>query len=517
MKDKHSNIIRRDFLKGLVAVPFLGYFVFGFKENIDKEVSEKLKDYQGQLGIGEFDSPREKLLPPSGTNGKRLKIGLIGNGWRGEQLLHPLGYAHPETIKANTINGELNSNFLIYAPFEDLNVEFAGVCDTFDIHAKRGAEFIPIPMPWNKEGDVTKPPKIFATYREMIASNDIDAVVICTPDHTHVPIAIAAAKAGKHVYLEKPMSHSIEESIEIRDTIQSTGVVFQLGHENRQQMSYKMGREMYQKGVLGTVSMVQAFTNRNSENGAWIRKRKYDHLGNPDNINWKEFLGNAPWSEFDAKKYFNWQRYSDYGTGVIGNDFSHSYDCINQILGLGIPEEVVALGGQYYYKDHGDMPDVMNVIFSYPERGLTMTYDCSLKNGIYCPPRILGSEAAMEINRSILLYKDSQSKRYKDVKVDSTKPFYYYEPNTDVDAITAATAKVYIQSGYGPTFIDGKVIDATFLHLKEWIDAIRGHGETSGNVVTGFEESVTFNLANLAYKHKKPVRWDKVNEKAIIG
>ena len=79
----------------------------------------------------------------------------------------------------------------------------------------------------------------------------------CTPDHWHAPMAIAAAKAGKHVYLEKPMTHSIEEAIELRNTIKSTGVVFQLGHENRQQMSFRIAKELIQKGVLGNVSMVQ--------------------------------------------------------------------------------------------------------------------------------------------------------------------------------------------------------------------------------------------------------------------
>ena len=263
--------------------------------------------------------------------------------------------------------------------------------------------------------------------------------------------------------------------------------------------------------------MVQTYTNRNSLNGAWIRQRKFDALGNESNINWKEFLGNAPWCEFDPKRYFNWQRYSDYGTSVTGNDFSHKYDGVNQILDLGIPETVVAMGGQYYYKNHGDMPDVINAIFSYPKRGLTMTYDGTLKSGIYRQSHILGSEASMDVDRAIMLYKDGYSERYKDIESDSTDPMYYYEPNADVDAVSTATSKAYIKGGYGPTFIDGKVIDATFLHLKEWIDAIRGQGEPSCNIDVGFEEAVTFNLANLAIKHNKVVRWDAENEKVIIG
>jgi predicted dehydrogenase len=314
------------------------------------------------------------------------------------------------------------------------------------------------------------------------------------------------------------MTHSIEEAVALRNTIKETGVIFQLGHENRQQMSFKMAREMYKKGVFGTVSMVQTYTNRNTPFGAWIRDDAFDHkLGSQSNINWKEFLGNAPWQEFDLKKYFSWQRYSDFGTSVTGNDFSHKYDSVNQVLGLGIPETVVALGGQYYYKDHGDMPDVLNAIFSYPERGLTMTYDGTLKNGIYRQSHILGSEATMDIDNAIMLYKDDNSVRYKDIDADSSSPLYYYAPSGDIDAVSSATSRAYMKGGYGPTFIDGKLIDATFLHVKEWVDAIRGQGKTSCDIDAGFEEAVTFNLANLAYEHKKPVKWDKVNEKAIIG
>lgn len=505
------KVLRRDFLKGLATIPFLGYFAFGFKNNIAKELSGKNVEDPKILRIGELEAPKEKLLPPTGGSGKTIRFGLVGNGWRGEQLLHALGYVHSETYDKQTLQNILQR--------EDLNVELVGVCDTFNVHSKRGSEFIPAKDAAaggkaKKEGAV----KIYPNYREMIASGEIDAIVIATPDHTHAPIAVAAAKAGLHVYLEKPMTHSIEEAVELKKTIKSTGVVFQLGHENRQQMSFKMARELYQKGALGDVSMVQTYTNRNSLFGAWIRDDAFDHkLGNKDNINWKEFLGNAPWHEFDLQRYFSWQRYSDYGTSVTGNDFTHRYDCVNQILDLGIPETVVALGGQYYYKTHGDMPDVLNAIFSYPERRLTMTYDGTLRNQVTRSSRIMGSEATMDIDGAILIHKDMYSEKFKDVEAGSSKPLYFYAPRTDVDAISSATSKEYMKGGFGPTFIDGKVLDTTFLHIKEWIDAIRGHGETSCNIDKGFEESVTFNLANLAYKHKKTIRWDADNEKAIIG
>jgi predicted dehydrogenase len=516
MSNQNKAVLRRDFLKGLVALPFLGYFTFGFKKSMEHVKGETPGDYLKTLKIKELNAPNEKLFPPTGNSSNRIRFGMIGNGWRGQQLLGSFGYYHPEFINRQTINGKYTDWFQSQLDLEDLHADFTGVCDTFELHALRGVEHSLFDY---KKGIPRKPAKIYPTYREMIADPEIDAVVIATPDHSHARIAIDAAKAGKHIYLEKPMTQTIEEAKELRDTIRSTGVVFQLGHENRQQMSFKMAREMYRKGVLGTVTSIETYTNRNGLNGAWIRERQFDHLGTPENINWKEFLCQAPWHEFDRKRYFNWHRYSDYGTGVTGNDFSHKYDCVNQVLDLGVPESVVALGGQYYYKNNGDMPDVFNAIFNYPQRGLTMSYTCTLKNSIYRQSHIQGSEASMDIDRAIMLYKETSSERYKDIAGDPSDPMYYYAPNTgtEVDGMTSATSKIFLKGGYGPTWIDGQVIDATFLHIKEWIDAIRGRGKTSCNVEAGFEEAVTCNLANLAYARNQVVRWDPVNEKAFIS
>jgi predicted dehydrogenase len=514
MKNPNNNIFRRDFLKGLATVPFLGYFSFAFKNNVVRELNKYDIDSYKILGVNNLEAPKDKLKPTNHDPSKRIRFGVVGNGWRGEQLLYSLGYMHPDDVKNNIKDGKYNKTLKKFLQQEDLNIEFTAVSDTFIIHAQRGVEISSNDIrPGGQQGK-TKPAKIYPTYREMIESKEVDAIIIATPDHTHSDIAITAAKAGIHVYLEKPMTHSIEEAVALRNSIKSTGVKFQLGHENRQQMSFKMAREMVQKGVLGDISMVQTYTNRNGLDGAWIRKRKYDELGNINTINWKEFLGTAPWHEFDPKRYFNWQRYNDYGTGFTGNNFSHQYDCVNQILSLGIPESAVAAGGQYYYKNHGEMPDVLSGVFNYPRRGLVMTLDGTLKSGIYRENYILGSEASMYVDLGITIYKDDNSERYKNLNQDK---LYTYAGESDVDAITTATSKAYMKGGYGATYIDGKVIDATYLHLKEFFDAIRDNGKTSCNIDAGFEESVTVHMVNMAFENKRMVTWDPINEKTILS
>jgi len=508
---------RRDFLKGAVAIPFLGAFALGAEKNIRKQVEANIIDYNARLKIDKLNAPYEKLTAPTGKDGKKIRVGLVGNGWQGEKLLQKLGYLHPDEIEKHTKNGVESQWLQDVRAQENFNVEVTGICDVFDVHSERGIE-ISKNCVLSGTNNNNNPAKFYESYRDMIRDNNLDAIIIATPDFTHAPIAIDAANAGLHVYIEKPMAHSIDDAVELKKTIKKTGVVLQVGHQNRQQMSYKISREIYQRGLLGDVTQVETFTNRNTLFGAWIRDDAFDHkLGNKDNINWEEYLYNRPWEEFDIKRFFSWQRYSEYGTWSAGNDFAHWYDCVNQILDLGIPESVVAIGGQYHYKTHGDMPDVFNAVFNYPDRGLSMTYDATLKNGNFRQSRILGSEANLDIDSAIRMSKDRNSQLYKDIRLPSDDHLYYYEPQMDIDAISTATSRAYFRGGYGPTYIDGRIIDVTFLQVKEWIDAIRGVGQPSCDIDKGFEESVTFNMANLAYVHKKNVTWDSVNERVIIG
>ena len=188
-----GKVQRRDFLKGLAAIPFLGYFAFAFKKNIGREISANSKNIYETLKINQLDAPKEKLLPPAGSSGNRLRLGLVGNGWRGEQLLHSLGYVHPKYIEKNTVNGGYTKGLQDFLNQEDLHVEFAAVCDTFDVHTKRGVEISKTELhPGGKRA--SKPAKVFSSYREMVKSDDIDAIIIATPDHSHALIAIESSK-----------------------------------------------------------------------------------------------------------------------------------------------------------------------------------------------------------------------------------------------------------------------------------------------------------------------------------
>jgi len=159
------------------------------------------------------------------------------------------------------------------------------------------------------------------------------------------------------------------------------------------------------------------------------------------------------------------------------------------------------------------MPDVLSAVFNYPAKKCIMTLDGTLKNSIYRENYIMGSEASMYVDLGITILKDDNSERYKNLNQEK---IYTYVGESDVDAVTTATSKAYVKGGYGATYIDGKVIDATYLHLKEFFDAIRNDGKTSCDIEAGYEEAVTYLMANLAYENQKLVTWDPINEKAIL-
>lgn len=508
-KDKDKNqLSRRDILKGLATVPFLGAMgggAWAFHQNQVKATPQAQQQFYG------LDQPSLHEMTEKVIEGDKLRVGIIGNGSRGMQLLRAMGFADKEWVDKNTKDGKYNSNVELFLSQANLNVEITAICDTFSIYAEMGADAIRQGLTsFRQQGDL-KVPKLYSNYQDMLADDMVDAVVIATPDHWHAPMIIDAAKAGKHVYCEKPMTLTIEEAKEVRKVIRETGVVFQLGHQNRQQASYIKAREVIEKGLLGPVSLVETYTNRNNDHGAWIRGIHPE--ASQKNINWQGFLGNAPYTEFDLDRYFNWQKWFEYSGGPAGNQFTHEYDCINQVLQLGIPDEVTALGGTYYYQDPRNIPDVFNAVFNYRSKGLTLTYDCTLKSSYKRDKLIQGEDAAMVLSVNLGVFPDRGSERYKEYAGNPEVPLFSYDPKQDeVDAVTSATAKYYQERGFGYTYRNGQKIDCTYLHMLEWVNCIRTNKKPSCDVQQGFEESVTYILSNLAYRQKRTVQWDQEKE-----
>jgi len=507
-KDKGNSINRRDFLAGLATIPVLGVFLAGHLSKLDYK-NQKVDEIIGGLGfdnIGEEGTDVAKDL-----DGDILRLGIIGIGSRGTTILDSLGF---------TTNNQENFSH------GDLKVVLNGVCDVYDKHAEEGMRLSEFNR-YGKEKKFSQKAKRYSHYRDMLESNDIDAVIISTPDHWHAQMIIDAVKAGKHVYSEKCMTRTIVEAYKVRDVLSGSDIVFQYGHQNRQQDSYEVARKMIEKGILGKISVIKTHTNRNKERQAWIR-----HIGekiNANEVDWKQWLGTVPYTPFTADRYFGWQKFFEYSGGLPAHMFSHEYDALNQVLDIGIPKSVVAMGGTYYWKDTRNTPDVFQAIFEYPDKELLLTYDATLSSsssGHYESgakvKELYGSDAWMRLAMNIDVIVDRYSKRYKD-KLDAgiiepNIPFLSYSPmkkSNNLDAISSASEKFYANQGLVYTYKNGKKVDVTYLHLREWIDAIRNGGTPRGTIKTAFEDAITCLMATKSYQEKRRVEWDPVNEKVI--
>lgn len=510
-KGKGTN--RRDFLKGIATLPVLGLYAYSlgkkisFSENNKKEL---IKEFKLKL--------QDQLFEEEKSSEGLIRIGMIGLGSRGQSLARSLGYPPiswiEEIPKKNKNSLSLESFFNQY----DLNIQITGICDVFDVHTQEGLELAKTKITKDGISSLSHHVKRYNNYLEMVNSKDIDAVIIAAPDHLHAQIAIDAVKAGKNVYLEKCMTRTIDETIELYHIVKNSSVVFQLGHQNRQQESFYIAKEIFKKGLLGKVTLIEVASNRNTEHGAW--NRAIHPKGNENTIDWKQFLGSHPYRAFDKDRYFNWQKYFDYGTGVCGQLFSHEFDALNQMMDLGIPKSASATGGIFYHKDGRDTPDIFSAIFDYPDKELTLTYNASLANSKNRGKLIMGSDGTLEVGSGLLMNADADSLQYKEEiekgKLDISRPFLAYSPTSaEIDAITSATTKYYQDKGYGLTLRNGKWLYTTHLHLKDWLDCIRHGGTPRCDIEKGLEEAITCHMATVSYLEKRRVEWDMKNMRLV--
>jgi predicted dehydrogenase len=284
---------------------------------------------------------------------ERIRIGFIGPGGRG------FG-AHVETLTKLRKDGA--------------NIDLVAVCDVYKNHVDRAATYI--------EKEAGGSCKKYEDYNDLLADKNVDAVCIATPDHWHARQTIDAMKAGKHVYCEKPMTHTIPEAMDVVSTWKSTGKVMQVGVQSTSLPIWDKCRELIQEGKLGKLLSFQTEFFRNSEVGQW-RYYKLDKEMTPQTINWKRFLGTAeglaPDMPFDRAIYAQWRCYWPFGAGMFTDLFVHRTTAMLKATGLRYPGRVVGAGGIFLEYDGRDVPDVATVVADYHEGAqaiITATMSC---------------------------------------------------------------------------------------------------------------------------------------------
>jgi predicted dehydrogenase len=262
-------------------------------------------------------------------------------------------YSANDTVRLGVIGTGIIGFYNITSALTVPGVELAAVCDLYDGRLTRAKEIY---------GN-----GIFTTrdYREILNRDDIDVVLVATPDHWHDIISIDAMKAGKAIYCEKPMVQKVDEGHKVIQAEKQYNAKFQVGSQGVSSIVMKKAQDLYRAGEIGDLILVEAAYDRHSSLGAWQYSIPPD--ASPATVDFDKFLGDTQKVSFDPVRFFRWRNYQAYGTGIAGDLFVHLFSWLHWIIGSDGPNKVYGSGGTRYWKDGRDVPDILTCVVDYPK------------------------------------------------------------------------------------------------------------------------------------------------------
>ena len=418
------------------------------------------------------------------TANDKVRIALIGSGIIG----------HYDTDTALKVPG----------------VELVAVCDLYKGRLERAKE------KWGKD--------IFTTrdYREILNRKDIDAVLVCTSDHWHDHISIDAMNAGKHVYCEKPMVHHIEEGQAVIDTQKKTGKVFQVGSQVASSLVTAEAKKIYESGLIGQLAYVEATNDRSSANGAWQYTIPTD--ASTQTVDWDKYVGDAPKTPFDAKKFFRWRNYKDFGTGVAGDLVVHLVTNLHTITGSIGPSKIFAIGDLNYWKDGRDAYDLVTSLMQYPERKEHPSFQfftrVNLADGgsSSAPYKFVGTEGVIELGGNNLKVKSFKRPKAPGFGgYDSVNTFSAAQQEESAKAFKAMYSEDDKKWNYGQeiTFKEPEGYDARLDHFINFFESIRTGKKVHEDATFGLRAAAPALACNMSSALGKPIIWDAEKMKVV--
>ncbi len=402
-----------------------------------------------------------------GANDK-IRIGTIGVGGRGSYV----------TRYFNEIGEEAGG------------IEIAAVCDVWKKRVTQHQE------KYKCEG--------YMDYKELLARNDIDAVIIATPDHWHATMAIEAMQSGKDVYLEKPMCHTVDEARQLVETVKSTGKILQVGSQTTSADQWYKAKKAIADGMIGDMIMSQGSYHRNSPDGEWnwpIDENAGPDASGDDYIDWKMWLGDAEPRKYDPDRYFRFRKYWDYSGGVATDLFYHVVAPLNICWDEPqFPHKVMAGGGIYAFHDR-EVPDTFHLIAEY-KKGHSLVLSSSMANAQHIPGLIRGRLG------SIIMVEHGMFERY--TPYITVRPDY--NPRPDRNVITEEYAAKW---GTVDIRIPVKRADMLTDHILNFLDCVKTRNKPNLDVLTGAKAQVTISLAVQSYRQGKVLYFDERNWKIV--
>jgi predicted dehydrogenase len=377
-------------------------------------------------------------------------------------------------------------------------VRLVAVCDLYQGRLEKAKES------WGAE--------IFTTrdYKEILSRDDIDAVIIGTPDHWHKQISVDALLSGKSVYCEKPMVHSVDEGHEVIKAQKKSGKVFQVGSQGLASLGNEKAKELLAAGAIGELNYAEGFWARNSPIGAWQYNVPED--ASEETVDWDRYLSNTTKRDFDALRFFRWRNYRDYGTGMSGDLFVHLFSSLHFITGSMGPDKVYASGGLRYWKDGREVPDVLMGVFDYPQApqhpGFNLSLRCNFVDGTSGSTylKLVGSEGSMDVDWERVTVKRNSNPRNDDAflqeKTKDGGPAY-----ADRKRMLPPKEMVYqVEDGYEGAHYD---------HFAGFFNAIRNNRTVVEDAKFGYRAAAPALLCNDSYFNDTVLKWDPIEMKLV--
>ncbi len=308
------------------------------------------------------------LFTPSRVFGAndRLSVGIVGPGQRGRSLMEEFQKIAPQ-----------------------VNAELTAVCDIWTKNLDRAVEMV---TRWTG-----RPPRRFRTFEDMLAWEGLDAVIIATADFQHAKMLVQAVKAGKDVYVEKPMANTLEDAKKALSAVKESGRIVQVGTQRRSDGRHQAAAELLRTGVLGKICRVEVSWNYF---GPRWRRGDVNEVREQD-TDWKRFLMGKRYRPFNPSQYMEWRLYRDFSSGIPDQWMSHMIDVVHWFTGSEFPLSAVAHGGVYVWKDGRENEDTFHALLEYPE-GFLVSYSTTFGNSAGDSFTIHGTQGTFDANKWII-------------------------------------------------------------------------------------------------------------------
>jgi len=424
-------------------------------------------------------------------------------------LLRPLAasalpYAAGDVVRFASIGTGVRGCELLQATLRVPGIECVGACDLYDSRHQAAREAV------KKEVPVTR------NYKEILDRKDVDAVIIAVTDHQHRKVFEDACAAGKDIYCEKPMSHTVEDGFAMVEAAHKANRIVQIGSQRVSSILYAKAKEIYDSGKLGDVCSIEAYWDRNTASGAWVYPIPPD--ASEQTIDWNAFLDGAPKRPFDPVRFFRWRCFTDYGEGLAGDLFVHLISGIHFITGTNtVAQRAQSSGGLFRWKDGREFPDLIETFYDYPN--FRVMVRCNLNNeggefiGFY------GTKGTMIIKDSTLTFQPEDTRPQPEAysifgwpaKLRNQYLAKWHEEHPLPEPLDFKLDEESEAYANPPEYSD--VSD----HQANFFQAVRTRKPVVENEIFGNHAAIGCHLANFAYANQAVAVWDEAANKIVKG